>query len=240
MATDCFEIPWRNVFANQTRPFPPRLPTWEFEPGWRTKPMAAVHHQRVCGASLGFQSRTCCRIMGKGIFGKMSVPEVLFSWMAFWMGEWLWIWVRSHLHFSPSQKNPPVPKTVWAWHVNTCIGNCGSHQPIPSPRASWNVGTDISNWCVHTGASQIFLQSHKSTGTWANVQMNTRALHLILLGLFLVTTSVLPGRAAAHGTSAKHPQNSTSWQGVCTWSSWTAGSWVLPQNLQVKMLKEMD
>lgn len=181
------------------------------------------------------------RIMGKGIFDKMSILEALFSGMAFWMGEcYLRMWVRSYLHFSPSQKYPPVLKTVWAWHVNTHIENCASHQPIPSPRPSWNAGKDISNWSVHTGASQIFLQSHMSTGTWANVQMNTCTLQLILLGFFLETTPVLPGRAAAHGAGAKHPQNSTSWQGVCTWCSWTAGSWVLPPNLQVRMLEVMD
>lgn len=111
MAADCFDIPRRNVFANQTRPFPPRLPTWELEPGWWMKPMAAVHHQRVCGASQ-MSRKTCCRIMGKGIFDKMSIPEALFSGMAFWMGEcYLWMRVRSHLHFSPSQKYSPVLKT---------------------------------------------------------------------------------------------------------------------------------
>lgn len=90
-------------------------------------------------------------------------------------------------------------KPTWAWHVNTCIGKCASHQPIPSPRVSWNAGKAISNWSVQTGTSQIFLQSHMSTGTWANVQMNMCVLQLILLWLFIVTIWVLPGRAAARG-----------------------------------------
>lgn len=54
--------------------------------------MAVVHHQRGCGASPGFQIKACCRIMGKGTFDNMSIPEALFSGMAFWMGEcYLWM-----------------------------------------------------------------------------------------------------------------------------------------------------
>lgn len=49
-----------------------------------------------------------------------------------------------------------------------------------------------------------------------------------------------PRQSCCYGAGAKHPQNSISWQGVCTWCSWTAGSWVLPLNLQAKMLKVMD
>lgn len=156
MATDCFDIPWRNVFANQSRPFPLRLLTWEFEPGWWTKLMAVVQ-------PLVFKEK---EYLIRCQYQKPCFEEWLF-------GEcYLWMWVGSHLHFSPSQKYPPVLKTAWAWHITTYIGNCSSHQPIPSPRASWNAEKDISNWSVHTGASQNFLQSHMSTGIWPNVSLS--------------------------------------------------------------------
>lgn len=125
--------------------------------------------------ALVFKERQCCRIMGKGLFDKMSIPEALFSGIAFWMGDcYLWMWVRSHLHFSPSQTYPPVLKTVWDWHIQKTVLATNQFPVLGLPGMQGRIfQTDVCTLELHRFfCSDTWAQVHGQMCRWTHVAWN--------------------------------------------------------------------
>lgn len=106
----CLDTGLRNVFADQTRPIPPREPLGNLRLDGPDRATGCSTSRRgfVVRALLSKQG-IASELRGKGIFLKMSMPGAPCSGAPLRMGErYLWMRVGSRLHFSPSPKSVPV------------------------------------------------------------------------------------------------------------------------------------